>query len=45
LSLTADYLVTFALPILGIVIAAWAMGRMLKGVAGRPGVRRKPRMA
>jgi ABC-2 type transport system permease protein len=45
LSLTADYLVTFALPLLGIVIAAWAMGRMLKGVAGRPGVRRKPRMA
>jgi ABC-2 type transport system permease protein len=45
LSLTADYLVTFVLPLLAVVVAAWAMGRMLKGVAGRPMPRRKPRMA
>jgi ABC-2 type transport system permease protein len=43
--LWADYLVTFVLPLFGIVVAAWAMGRMLKGVAGRPVPRRRPRPA
>jgi ABC-2 type transport system permease protein len=43
LPLVADYLVTFALPLVAIAAAAWAMGRMLKGVQTPPVRRRPPR--
>lgn len=40
LDLTLDYTITFALPLLAIVVAAWAMNRMLKAGPGRMPKRR-----
>ncbi len=36
LSLTMDYVVTFALPLIAALVAAWAMARMMKASEGRP---------
>lgn len=44
LDLGLDYAVTFALPLLAIIAAAWAMNRMLKSGPGRM-PRRRPRPA
>jgi ABC-2 type transport system permease protein len=40
LPLVADYIVTFALPLVAVIFAAWAMARMMKATEGRP-MRRK----